>query len=332
MRKDGMDRLLLTESPDHASAVAALKSATSVLALTHVQPDGDGLGSQAALVLGLRKMGKMAWAAPQEVPATLRFLGLEALALPKEAPTRFDLAVTLDCPVKHRLGPGAEWLEKADQVLVVDHHADSQPFGTLKLFDPWASSTGEMVAGLLRKLGVAPSPEMATALFTALVTDTGSFRYSNTHPGTFRLAESLTRAGAKPWEVSRQLYESQTLSSLRLLGKALELLKLEAGGRLALLSLPWKVLKDCGAKEEDCEGLVERARAIQGVEASAFLRETSDGSIKLSLRSKGGLDVQAIAARFHGGGHKAAAGATLQASTLEAAEKEVLKAMMESLA
>jgi phosphoesterase RecJ-like protein len=311
-------------------AVQACKAAQSVVLLTHVQPDGDGLGSVAALGLGLRKLGKKAWASLPELPRTLEFLGLAALKLPAAETGPFDLAISLDVPNPARLKGQSELLKASRQVLVLDHHFDSQPFGTVNWLDPQAAATGEMTDALLKALGVELDAAMATGIYTALVTDTGSFRYSNTQPGTLRLAAELLEAGVRPYEVSRELFDSANLSTLRLHGAALARIELKAEGKVGLLSLPLQVLKDCGALEEECEGLVNLARSIRGVEAAVFLREASDGSLKLSLRSKGKVDVQAVAARFGGGGHKAAAGATLKGD-LNAMAETVVKALDEKL-
>lgn len=308
------------------AAARLLEQARRVVVLTHVQPDADGLGSSAALIRGLRKLGKQAWAAPQEIPASCRFLGLETFQLPEDDKGRFDLAVTLDCPVKARLGSAAALLDRADGVLVVDHHADSQPFGTADYFDANAAATGEMIWSLLGSLSVTMDKDIATALLAAVVADTGSFRYSNTKAATFQLGQKLVEAGALPWEISEHLLESQPISAVKLLAAGLSRIHLELDGKLALLALPFSAFAECGAKEEQSEGLVNHCRGIAGVEVGAFLRGSSDGSVKLSLRSKGRVDVQAVAAQFGGGGHKAAAGATLNCDLAEA-ELKVLAAL-----
>lgn len=302
-----------------AALVEALLKAQSVSLVTHVRPDGDGLGCEGALALALRSLGKDVLVANEEsTPSLYGFLGLDAFA--QGSPEGRDLAVALDCPDLERLGPkGAAAFTAAKTGIVIDHHVPRTPFGAAVWIDEKAAATGELVEALLPALGVRTTPAMADCLYAALVHDTGCFRHSNTDARVLGTAARLLEAGADGPAVVRRLMDSRPLRMVRLQSRALAGLKTFCGGAAALVTVSAADLADFGATWEDTEGLSESVRSIEGVEVAAMLREEGPLAAKLSLRSKSAVDVNALAGRWSGGGHVRAAGATLRMAFPEAA-------------
>jgi bifunctional oligoribonuclease and PAP phosphatase NrnA len=201
----------------------------------------------------------------------------------------------------------------------IDHHLSGRPFANVNWIDPKAVATAEMVYRLAREADVPVSPEIATCLYTALLTDTGSFMFEGTNEHTFGLARELVRAGADPAHCARNVYFAHSTAKMRLLGAALSNLQRE--GPLAWIWVTQEQMDRFGAKEEDCEGLVNYVLSIQDVEVAVFFRELPGGRFRLSLRSKGQLDVAAIAQQFGGGGHECASGCSLDGPLSSAVEK-----------
>jgi phosphoesterase RecJ-like protein len=311
--------------------ISALKAASSVVLVTHVNPDGDGLGAEAALAEALQGLGKKVFLANHDAtPERYAFLKLDRWG---KAPQPCDLGVVLDTSVKARVGEGSKALDAAAQTVVIDHHAGGEPFGSLNWVESGAASTGSMVAEVLKKLGVKFTPSMAVGLYTALAFDTGCFRYSNTSAESFSLAAELKLAGADTAEINRELFESRPASAVKLGARALADLKMGSQGLSVMTCVSAAMMADCGAQAEDCDGIVEAARSIQGVEVAAMLREEKGpvARVKLSMRSKRWLDVNALAGLFGGGGHVRAAGATLNMGLDEAREAVAAK-IQEALA
>lgn len=301
-----------------------------VLLLGHVHPDGDVLGTLLGLGLALERAGwRITLAGPHPVPAILDFLpGVGRWQTWRRAPRRFPVVITTDCPDPGRT-EGLLEATRADDghVLNIDHHPDNRRYGTIDWIDPEAAAVGEMIHDLLLALGLPLTPDAALALFTAIHTDTGSFRYSNTTPRTFRTAAALVAAGADPALVSDRLYQRRQVSTLRELGEMLRRVEVSADGRVAWLALPAGAASEALVAAED---LVAYPRSLDGVQVALLLRETAPGVVKASLRGKGTVAVNAVAARFGGGGHANAAGCTL-AGSLEAATRTLLAAVDEAL-
>lgn len=306
------------------------RPAGDVLLLGHVNPDGDQLGSLLGLGLALGQAGwPVTFAGPDPVPEPLRFLpGSTLFQQWTTASGPFHLVVVCDCPDPVRTGGLLEGAcGPATQVVNIDHHPDNKRYGTANWVDVGASATGEMVYELIEALGLKVSPEVATNLFTAVHTDTGSFRYSNTSVKALRTAAELVARGADPARVATQLYEARPVGSLALLGRFLQQVQVSADGRVAWLALPAGSAPEAFLEAED---LVSYPRSIRGVKVGILLKAKADGRVKVSLRAKGEVAVNAIAARFGGGGHANAAGCTVQGS-LEAATARVLGAVFEAL-
>jgi len=308
--------------------VEALKNSSRVALITHVNPDGDGLGSEAALAEALESIGKAVFIANADpTPARYEFLKLSRWGAPNGD---IDLAVTLDTSAPDRIGKAMDVHKAAKRSLVIDHHAGGAPFAQFNWVLADAPSTGSMIAPLIKALGARLTPGIAGAIYTALAYDTGCFKHSNTDAGAFELAGTLKAAGADTAEINRLLFDSRPPAAVKLVARALGAVELGHGGQSALTLVSQAMMKDCGAGPEDSDGLVEAGRSIDGVEVSAFLREEGPAKVKLSLRSKRWLDVNAFAAQFGGGGHHRASGATLNMG-LEEAIAKVSEALTKAL-
>jgi bifunctional oligoribonuclease and PAP phosphatase NrnA len=306
---------MTTTTTDFAAVVDALRTGERFLVVTHENPDGDALGSMLGATLGLRALGKdalMYLAGEAPLPGEFGFLPLGELRreLPDDLEERVLFAV--DCANERRIGPDAALLERARLVLDVDHHHDNSCFGDANLIVADASSTAEIVRDVLRALDVPLTPEIAEALYVALVTDTGRFQYSNTTPKSLRLAAELVEAGANVHDIFRHVYETVQFAKLKLLARALERAQVFEGGRLVVSYLVKDDFADVGAEEPFSEGIIDHLRAVEGSEMVALIREPPrlEGTERrVSLRSSHDeVDVSAIARKLGGGGHRQAAG------------------------
>ncbi len=318
-------------APPPAEVLAPFRAARGrALMLGHVHPDADVLGTLLALGLALEARGwNVTYGGPHPVPAVLEFLpGAERYQRLGALEGRFDVAVLTDCPNPQRTEGLIDHARRATgMILNIDHHPDNRHYGDVNWIDTSAAATGEMVYEVLAALETPLTPAIATNLFTAVHTDTGSFRYSNVTPRTFRIAAALVAAGAEPALVSQALYERRSPDSLRWLGEALRRIELSDEGRLAWLALPPDAVPETFIESEE---LVNYPRSVGTVRVACLFRER-DGQVKVSLRGKGDVDVQRIAARFGGGGHRNAAGCTVDGPLAEAT-RTVLAAVRAALA
>ncbi len=275
---------------------------------SHARPDGDAVGSALACSQILRAMGKQAEVVLSDgVPRIYQPLPFtEGVIQSTQVNGNFEAAIILECDSIQRTRLNG--LEEKF-LISIDHHLSGRPFAHVNWIDPAACATGELIYRLAREAGVRISPEIATCLYTAVLTDTGSFMFEGTNEHTFALARELVLAGANPAACARNIYFSHPTSKMRLLGAALSQLHRE--GSLAWIWVTRQQMDHAGAIDEDCEGLVNYALAIHGVEVAAFFRELADGRYRVSLRSKGKLNVANVAERFGGGGHRCASGCSL---------------------
>jgi bifunctional oligoribonuclease and PAP phosphatase NrnA len=313
-----------TVTADRAAVVDAIRSHDRFLVTTHENPDGDALGSIVAMSLALEQLGKDAalyLSGVIPLPHEYGFMGLDGLRRtpPEDAAERVVLA--LDCANERRLGPDPALLEQAPLVVDVDHHHDNNRFGDVNLVVPDASSTGEILRDLFEDLGVELTPEIAEALYIALVTDTGRFQYANTTPKALRLAAELVEAGADVHRVFRDVYENVAFAKIKLLARALAKARVVEGGRIIVSDLERSDFAAAGAEEPFAEGIIDFLRAVEGTELVALIREppTQNGPTRrVSLRTRAeGIDVSAIARKSGGGGHRQAAGFSSEASVDE---------------
>jgi phosphoesterase RecJ-like protein len=286
-----------------------LRRGKRFLVCSHMRPDGDAVGSMLAMRMLLEQLGKQAdLVTADRIPNVHRGLpGAEDIQTTERIEGSYDAAILLECDGLERtrlLGLERFFL------INIDHHATGRAYANLNWIDRGAASVGELVYRLVKAAGARVTPEMATCLYTTVLTDTGGFCYGSTQASTFGLAQELVLAGADPIHIAHNVYFSTPTSKLLLLGAALVNLKHEK--RLAWLWVTGQDMARTGANEEDCEGIVNFALCASGVEAAVFLREMPDQRIQLSLRSKGRVNVAEIAERLGGGGHESAAGCTVE--------------------
>jgi bifunctional oligoribonuclease and PAP phosphatase NrnA len=288
------------------------------LVCSHSGPDGDAVGSMLAMGMLLEEMGKRVdMVGPDRIPVVYRSLpGADKIVKALRVHGPYDAVILLECDGRERTG--LQGLEKFLQINI-DHHATGVEFADLNWIDHDAACVGEMVYRLFRAAGIRPSADAANCIYTTVLTDTGGFIYGGTRASTFELARELTLAGADPIRIAQQVYFSTPISKLLLLGAALQNLHRE--GRLAWLWITHQdMLRSC-AVEEDCEGIVNYALSIAEVETAVFLRELEENRVRVSLRSKGRINVAAIAEGLGGGGHENASGCTLDGPLARAREQ-----------
>lgn len=281
------------------------------IALTsHVRPDGDSLGSALALAWALQALGKDARVVMRDrAPVPLdEFPGVDEIEVAATVPETTEAVVVLECGDLARTG--LDGLERY-HIVNVDHHPGNTGFGAVQWFDGSAAACGELVFEIITELGVPLTPDMATQLLVAIVTDTGSYRYAGVSPRTFTISARLLEAGADPVAVARKLYDGNTLGRLRLQGAVLQSMELVDAGRVASLHLDLPTMAASGADPEDTDGLINQPLSVKAIQAVVFFKQAEGGQYRVSLRSKGDIDVGKVARSFGGGGHKNAAGCTL---------------------
>ncbi len=282
------------------------------LIASHENPDGDALASTLALANALREQGREAVAYNVDgVPRIFEFLpGARTVVRHLNDGDIFDVGFVLDAGELHRAG---SHLRKICRTLVnIDHHPYSERFGEIHFVDEKASATGALVFRLLKEAGWSISLDVAVCLYTAILSDTGSFRYSNADPEAFHMAAELVEVGVDPWSVASGLYESQAEERLRLLARALGTLTVCHSRPYASVSVTTKMMEETGAGPEHTDGFVNYPRSIRGVEVALFFREIGPDTYKVGFRSKGRVDVGALARELGGGGHHNAAGAVVK--------------------
>jgi phosphoesterase RecJ-like protein len=320
-----------TKAPE--DLLRRIRQGNRFLLTSHVNPDGDAIGSELGLARLLRRLGKGAviWNL-DETPAIYRPLpGSDRVHTGAEPPAgfpeKFDAVVVLECPSSDRTG--IEQHLGTLPIVNIDHHLGNQHYGAVNWVDSAAPAVGEMVFRLAQALKVTLEPEIASCLYLTLVTDTGGFRFSNATPAAFEAAAALVREGAHPEQVAQWLYESQPAPAVRLLGELLQTLELHHGGRIATVRLDPEMFARAGASPGDSEGLIDHPRSIAGVDAVALIRRRADGTHKVSLRSRGEVDVEKIARHHGGGGHRNAAGYALEGAERSTGEEVATQVVAE---
>jgi phosphoesterase RecJ-like protein len=303
------------------------------LLTTHVNPDGDAIGSLGALALVLEDLGKQVVAYCQdEIPGFLRFLPYsERIVREIPGPNRFDVAVVLDCGELDRIGNAAEALQQVEKIIHIDHHSSSDDFGQLNLVRPECSSTAEILYEIFQVIPASLSSEAAQNIYTAILTDTGSFRFANTTARALDIAAEMVALGVAPDKIASEVYESMSPERLRLLALSLNTLTLRANGRLATMQVSRAMLEETKTSVMDTDGFVNYPRGINTAEMAIFFREMDSGKVNVSLRSRGRLNVAEFARNHDGGGHHNAAAFRAEGSLTEVVE-EVLAAAEEFIA
>lgn len=298
-------------SPSTAAAIAAitaaLRAATRLIVVSHARPDGDAVGSSLAMAFALRALGKDVQVVSHDAapPPMLVFPGVPEITVTDHVDATGCTVVVMECGDLARTGIDGL---SAGHVINIDHHPGNAEYGALNWIDLSAAACGEMVFELVRALGVPLTREIATHVYMAVLTDTGSFHYSHISPRTFEICRLCTEAGVDPPAVARAIYDNNNLGRLKLFGAVLNRMHVSADGRIATLSVDQQLARDCGGTYEDTEGLINLPLTVKDILAVVFFKEVGPGDWRVSMRSKGTINVNAIATRFSGGGHANASG------------------------
>lgn len=322
------------------SLLETVRAKGSFVLATHLNPDGDALGSLLGLADILESMGKKVFRYLEKPVSPLySFIpGAETAETDLEKLSAFVrlagddiVCISLDCGDSHRLGKFGSELLKIRPFAVIDHHKGNDGFGDMAWIDPKRSSTGEMIYDLAVALGCSISKNAAVALFTAIVTDTGSFRYESTNAHTFDVARQLVNLGVSPDMVSRNIYDNFSVARLRLMQMVLATLEVMDEDRIAVIRVTQEMLARTGCKMEDTENFINLPRAVTTVQVAVFLKETADNKVSVSMRAKDTCDVAEIAARFGGGGHRNAAGFMAFDTTLNEVWQQMLPVLQQEM-
>ncbi len=303
--------------------INVLKESKKVIVMPHVSVDGDGLGSSLALGLALEKMGISAqiWL-EEDIPFMYSFLPGSHLVKVYDGDSNafgegIDTVVALDTGDLPRLGKRAEVFNKAEITINIDHHNTNDEFAQYNFVNVNSSAVGEILYQLIKMMGIRFDKDIATCLYVAISTDTGGFRYSNTTSVTHQIAGDLLNSGVNVAEISQKIFDITSYEKVKLMGAAINSLELFENGKVAFITISDDDMKSTGAKEEECDGIVNIGRNIRGVEVAVMIRPRSNGEIKVNLRSNSYVDVSEIAKLYSGGGHKRAAGCTVTGSSEE---------------
>ncbi len=274
---------------------------------SHVRPDGDAVGSSLAMAFALRALGKDVRVVSRDEPppAMLVFPGVSEIDVTGRVDHPGDAVIVMECGDLERTG--VEGLESGF-VINIDHHPGNTLYGAMNWFDLSAAACGEMVFDLVRELGVPLTREIATHVYIAILTDTGSFHYSNITPRTFEICRLCADAGVNPPAVARSIFDSNNLGRLKLFGAVLSRMQLDETGRIATVFVDQRLADDCGGTYQDTEGLINLPLTVKEILAAVFFKEHGPDDWRVSLRSKDAIDVNAVAKQFGGGGHKNASG------------------------
>jgi phosphoesterase RecJ-like protein len=300
----------MTTSPEIARIVDAVRARQRFVLSSHARPDGDSIGSQLAMLFALRALGKEAVAinADPAPPPLLAFPGVQEIRIATTVEGEFDAAIIMECGDLARTGVAG--FERFF-VINIDHHPGNTGYGAINWFDAGAAACGEMVFDLVQALGVPLSTEIATHIYLAILTDTGSFHYSSISPRTFEICRACVEAGVDPVLVARNVYDSNNMGRLKLFGAVLSAMQIDPTGRIAIVYLDHEMARAAGGTYEDTEGLINLPLTVKEIQAVVFFKQHEGEQYRVSMRSKGPIDIGAVAKDFGGGGHKNAAGCTV---------------------
>jgi phosphoesterase RecJ-like protein len=301
---------MMTTSPEIQKIVDAIRTRQRFVISSHARPDGDSIGSQLAMAYALRAMGKEAVVVNVDPapPPLMAFPGVQDIRIAPEVEGSFDAAIIMECGDLARTG-----VTGLDRFFVVniDHHPGNTGYGQVNWFDAGAAACGEMVFDLVGALGVPLSTEIATHIYLAILTDTGSFHYSSISPRTFDICRVTLEAGVDPVVVARNVYDSNNMGRLKLFGAVLSAMQIDQTGRIAIVYLDHEMARAAGGTYEDTEGLINLPLTVKEIEAVVFFKQDEADQYRVSMRSKGAIDIGVVAKEFGGGGHKNAAGCTV---------------------
>lgn len=302
-------------------AIEKILESRNIFIVSHVQPDGDNIGSILALGLALKKIDKNIHIIKSDtVPSDYLFLPNVDLIEDYSGDIEIDLLISLDASDENRLGENKVLLEHSKSIINIDHHISNTNFGHINIIDSTAAATGELVYKLIKQMNIPIDKDIGTCIYTAISSDTGSFMYDNTTSITHEIASELLKLEIDKSNININLYQNRSIERTMLFIKALETLKVYFDNQVAVVKITRKMLEDSGAKIEDTEGIVSFIREMRNIEIAILLKEFSEDEIKVSIRSKRFADVAAICDKFGGGGHIRAAGCTINASIATAEE------------
>src|SRR5689334_18509140 len=303
--------------------IDAIRQRRRFVVTSHSRPDGDSIGSEMAMAYALRALGKEVLVVNRDpAPAPLKaFPGVADIEITDRVDGTYDAAIVMECGDLARTGVAG--LDRFF-VINIDHHPGNTGYGQLRWFDPSAAACGEMVFALVKALGVPLTPEIATHVYLAILTDTGSFHYSSISPRTFEICRETLEAGVDPVLVARNVYDSNNMGRLKLFGAVLSSMQIDATGRIAIVYLDHEMARAAGGTYEDTEGLINLPLTVKEILAVVFFKQIEGDEYRVSMRSKGDIDIGAVAKEFSGGGHKNAAGCTVE-GPIDALQKTFLK-------
>ena len=294
-----------------------------ILVISHAHPDGDAIGSLIAMGLALEALNKkITLYCESPIPAVYRFLPAVHRVVNKIGNLNYDMAVILDCGDLSRVGEAASFVKQIPVIVNIDHHITNTRFGHLQLIDTSACATAEIVYRLIKQMGLSFSKPIATSIYTGILADTGSFRFSNTNKAAFAICQEMMELGVDPHNIAQHVYGTYSLSRIKLLNLALDSIELSKNGKLSIMTLTQKMFDETHTQPEDVDGLINYAQRIEDVEVAALIQEHHNGKensrttnrFHVSLRSDGTVDVAAIASLFGGGGHASAAGFSIEST------------------
>src|SRR5215510_4099935 len=290
-----------------AELIERIKAGRRFVVASHQRPDGDAIGSALAMALALRALGKEAMVVTDAIPPAFLqpFPGVSGIVIAPEVTETFDAALIMECSEVARTG--VRGLDESP-LLNIDHHPGNKGYGAINWIDESAAACGEMAFTLIEALGAPLTAEIATHVYLAVLTDTGSFHFSHLTPRTYEVAKRSVEAGADPQWIARTHYDSNSLSRVRIFGAVMNGMVIVDEGRVALLSITRQTMEELGGTNDDLEGLINFPLTVKDIEAVASFKEVGDNAWRVSLRSKGRADIGVIARQFKGGGHTNAAG------------------------
>jgi bifunctional oligoribonuclease and PAP phosphatase NrnA len=320
----------MSNSPHIQRIVDAIRPRERFVISSHSRPDGDSIGSQLAMAYALRAMGKHVTvvnrdAAPGPLAA---FPGVSAIEIADRVSGDFDAAIIMECGDLERTG-----VDGLDRYFLIniDHHPGNSGYGDINWFDASASACGEMVFDLVKALGVPLSVDIATHVYLAILTDTGSFHYSSISPRTFDICKQTLEAGVNPVDIARSVYDSNHMGRLKLFGAVLSAMQIDPTGRIAIVYLDHEMARAAGGTYEDTEGLINLPLTVKEILAVVFFKQVEGDEYRVSLRSKGSIDVGTLAKEFGGGGHRNAAGCTIS-GPIDALQKQFIEKIEQAIA
>ena len=296
-----------------AQTAEAIRSRQRFVIASHVRPDGDAVGSQMAMAFALKYLGKAVRAVSRDAPPPplLVFPGVSEIEIVDRVDDPGDAVIVMESGDLGRTGISG--LEQGF-VINIDHHVGNSMFGAINWFDVSAAACGEMVFDLVRELGVPLSHDIAVHLYVAILTDTGSFHHSNITPRTFEISRQCVEAGVNPSAVARSVFDSNNLGRLKLMGAILSRMQIDDSGRLAIVSVDEALVRSCNGTYEDTEGLINLPLTVREIQAVVFFKQIGPDEWRVSMRSKGDVNINAVAKEFSGGGHKNASGCSASGS------------------